>query len=123
MTWKTLTRTALIEALAQQPSSLRLLDIRSKEQFDSVHITGSQHYDCLRLRCFAEQTACDTPIVLICRRGRTSCHAAAWFDQLGFSAVYSLKDGIEGMQQHAPEWLIGAEGACFETPNEESCSP
>ena len=121
MTWKTLTRTALIQSLAQQPSSFRLLDIRSKEQFDSVHITGSQHYDCLSLRCFAEQTASDIPIVLICRRGRTSCHAAAWFDQLGFSAVYSLEDGIEGMQQHAPEWLTGAKGACFKTPREESC--
>ena len=109
MTWKTLSREALIDALAQQPSSIRLLDIRPREQFDRLHIPGSQHYDCIRLRRFAEQTAHDTPIVLVCRRGRTSRHAAMWLDQLGFTAVYSLEDGIEGMQQHVPDELVATE--------------
>lgn len=109
MTWKTLSRKALINALARQPSSFRLLDIRPQEQFNEAHIPGSKHYNCVELRRFAEQTARATPIVLVCRRGRTSCHAAMWLDQLGFTGVYSLEDGIEGLQKNAPEWLIDTE--------------
>lgn len=109
MTWKTLSRKALIDALVQSPSSFRLLDIRPREQFDLGHVSGSQHCDCIGLRRFAEQTGLDTNIVIICRRGRTSCHAAMWLDQLGFTAVFSLDGGIEGLQQHAPEWLVNTE--------------
>lgn len=109
MVWKTLNRKAFIDILEQRPSAVRVLDIRPQEQFDAAHVRGSQHYDCVRLRRFAEHAAHDTPIVLICRCGRTSCHAAMWFDQLGFTAIHSLDGGIEGMQQYAPEWLIGTE--------------
>lgn len=109
MTWRTMNRMAFIKALAQPQMPFKLLDIRSKEQFDTFHIRGSQYCDCLCLRYFAEQAARDTPLVLICRRGRTSRHAAMWLDQLGFTAINSLDDGIEGIQRYAPELLVKTE--------------
>lgn len=109
MTWRTISCKAFIAALSQPQPPFRLLDIRGREQFDTAHVRGSQHYDCLRLRHFAEQASPDTPLVLICRRGRTSRHAAMWLDQLGFTAIHSLEDGIDGIQQCAPELLVKTE--------------
>lgn len=109
MTWHVMSRVSFAEALAQPEIPFLLLDIRTKEQFDCVHVRGSLHCDSLNLRAFAEQTVRHTPFILICRRGISSRHAAMWLDQLGFTAIYTLNGGVEGLQQHMPELLTRTE--------------
>lgn len=109
MTWQVMSRASFAEVLAQPEVPFLLLDIRTREQFDTVHVRGSQHCDSLNLRAFAEQAARNTPLILICRRGISSRHAAMWFDQLGFSTIHTLNGGVEGLQQHMPDLLITTE--------------
>ena len=103
MPWHTISHQTLIKELIQPSRPFQLVDIRPKEQFDAGHVRGSVHLNCLALRRFAEQAHHHTPVVLICRRGRTSRHAAMWLHQLGFTAVYSLSEGFDALLPHIPE--------------------
>jgi rhodanese-related sulfurtransferase len=71
-----------------------LLDIRSREEFDAVHIPGSVFFT---EELMHEVSGWDRakPVVFVCHHGVRSMDAAAYFAGHGMDNVRSLRGGID----------------------------
>lgn len=102
---------AKIEAAAQadqavflEPSELKrwqdegrthlLVDVRSREEFEAVRISGAQFLtqDLVRALMAGDKTK---TIVFYCHRGRHALDIAAYFQGHGFTAIRCLRGGID----------------------------
>ncbi|MCF7729828.1 MAG: rhodanese-like domain-containing protein [Chthoniobacterales bacterium] len=89
---------------------LRLLDIRTREEFEAVHIPTSE----LLTQELMEETMNHWPkenlLVLIDHRGERSLDAAAYFSGHGFVNVKSLRGGIdayaENVDRSLPQYTV-----------------
>ena len=74
-------------ALEASGSAVLLLDVRTKEEFDSGHIPGAAlaPYDTLQA-AFAEPDK-NRPIVVYCRSGRRSAIAAETLARMGYTDI------------------------------------
>lgn len=76
----------------------RLLDIRTQEEYDAVHIEGS-----IRLTQPLMQEALtwpkDTVLVVLDHQGQRAPDAVAYFAGHGFTAIKSLRGGIDAWSQ------------------------
>ncbi len=72
-----------------------LLDIRSREEFDAVHVPGSTFFT---EELMHEISGWDRskPVVFVCHHGVRSMDAAAYFAGHGMENARSLRGGIEG---------------------------
>jgi rhodanese-related sulfurtransferase len=72
----------------------KLVDVRTREEFDAVHIPGS-HF--LTQELMHELGSWDrgTPIIFVCHHGIRSLDAAAYFAGHGLENVRSLAGGID----------------------------
>ena len=78
---------------------LRLLDVRSVEEWEAGHIPGAQ---CVTLELTFEALDSwpkDTPIIFYSNRGRRSLDKAAYFQAYGFPNARSLDGGMDA-------WLV-----------------
>ena len=96
------------EALMINPQQLRnsldcfcLVDIRTRPEFDAVHIPGSLHFNQDLLKDMLTNWPKDRPIVIIDHTGTRSLDAAAYFAGQGFSNVSCLRGGIDAYSQLA----------------------
>ncbi len=71
-----------------------LLDIRSREEFDAVHIPGSQFFteDLMHQISGWDRSK---PVVFVCHHGVRSLDAAAYFAGHGMENARSLRGGID----------------------------
>ncbi|HWV99301.1 MAG TPA: rhodanese-like domain-containing protein [Candidatus Acidoferrum sp.] len=85
---------ALAEWRAQEPS-LRLVDVRSREEFEAVHIEGSVLLSQPVMREIMADGTNTRPLVVIDHQGRQGLDAAAYFLGHGLQNVRCLRGGID----------------------------
>src|SRR5437016_8273163 len=79
----------------EQDRSIRLVDVRSREEFESVHITGSVLLSQDVMREIMAEGSNTRPLVIIDHRGSQGLDAAAYFMGHGLQNVRCLRGGID----------------------------
>ena len=79
----------------RQDNSLRLVDIRSREEFEAVHIEGSILLSQPTMREILSDGTNTRPLVLVDHQGAKSLDAAAYFLGHGLQNVRCLQGGID----------------------------
>ena len=89
---------ALMERAETQP--VHLLDIRTREEYDAVHIPGAELFSQELMNTILMQwPRSEGLIVLIDHQGARSLDAAAYFAGHGFTNVKALLGGIDAWSQ------------------------
>ena len=79
---------------------VHLLDIRTREEFDAVHIAGSEHFTQELMNTILMQWPREQGLItLIDHQGARSLDAAAYFAGHGFTNVRALLGGIDAWSQ------------------------
>ena len=74
---------------------LPLIDVRSREEWDSVHIEGTTFFTQELMQEIMTEWPKDREIVFLCHHGVRSLDAASYFAGHGFQRVRSLTGGID----------------------------
>lgn len=82
-----------------QDHSVRLVDIRSREEFAAVRIEGSRLLSQELMRELLSDGSNAHPLVVIDHHGRQGLDAAAYFSGHGLQNVRSLRGGIDAWAQ------------------------
>lgn len=82
-------------ASAVEKLGARFLDIRTREEFEAVHISGSQLMGQDFLQEIMSRWPKDTMIVIVDHTGPRALDAAAYFSGHGFTNVRALRGGID----------------------------
>lgn len=93
----------LSEALVA--NAVRILDIRTKEEFEAVHIPGSQHFTQEKMQEILSTWPKDSLIALVDHQGARSLDAAAFFAGHDFSNIKGLRGGIDAYSAEADSTL------------------
>ena len=80
-------------------SPLRLLDVRSREEFDAVRIAGSALMTQETMRQILGDGSNTKPLVIVDHQGKTGLDAAAYFMGHGLKNVRCLRGGIDAWSQ------------------------
>jgi rhodanese-related sulfurtransferase len=83
----------------QQDKSLRLVDVRSREEFEAVHIDGSTLLSQDVMRQIMGDGSNTRPLVVIDHQGKNGLDAAAYFMGHGLQNVRCLRGGIDAWAQ------------------------
>ncbi len=86
--------TDLAAALAADPDT-RILDIRTREEFDAVHIPQAQYFTQEFLQDVLGSWPKDSLVVLVDHQGTRVLDAAAFFSGHDFTNVRGLRGGID----------------------------
>jgi len=76
-----------------------LLDVRTEEEFEAIHIPNARMIDIRQPQAFMEEAQAldkDKEYFIYCRSGARSAQACQVLDQLGVAATYNLAGGILG---------------------------
>ena len=84
-----------LKVALDSPNSPRLLDVRSREEFDAVRLPGAELMTQPLLQDFFHTGDKAQPIVVYCHKGLRSLDAAAYLIGHGFQKVKSLAGGID----------------------------
>jgi len=89
---RTLTAEEAYEFLFYEDSVRVLLDVRTEEEFQEMHIPGARLIPLQELqeRVLAELLDKDIPILIYCRSGRRSAEAALLLMELGYLDVFDI---------------------------------
>jgi rhodanese-related sulfurtransferase len=86
--------------LSGEPAPLHLLDIRTREEFDAVHIPASVHFTQAMMNTILMEWPRDRGLIaLIDHQGARSLDAAAYFAGHGFTNVRALAGGIDAWSE------------------------
>jgi len=92
-------------------TSVRLVDVRSREEFEAVHIEGSQLLSQDVMRQIMGDGSNERPLVIIDHQGKQGLDAAAYFMGHGLRTVRCLRGGIDAWAQevdkNVPRYQIG----------------
>jgi len=88
----------LADAL-KQDKSVRLVDVRSREEFEAVHIEGSQLLSQDVMRQIMGDGSNTKPLVVVDHQGKNGLDAAAYFMGHGLQNVRCLRGGIDAWAQ------------------------
>ena len=89
------------DMLVQKDPSLRLIDVRTPEEFARGHIRQSK---LIPLSNFGEQLPLaklkqDKPVLIVCESGMRARRAAAMLDKQGYTDVAVLDGGVRSWQE------------------------
>lgn len=73
----------------------RFLDVRTREEFDAVHIDGAQLFSQELIQKIMSEWPKDTLLVIVDHSGTRSLDAAAYFAGHGFANTRALRGGID----------------------------
>lgn len=90
---------AELAALLKADPDVRLVDVRSREEFEAVHIDGSVMLSQPVMREILGDGTNSRPLVLIDHQGRQALDAAAYFLGHGLQNVRCLRGGIDAWAQ------------------------
>ena len=80
---------------ALEANAAELLDIRTREEYEAVHINGAQFLD----HCLMQHILADKPrasfLVFVDHDGSRSLDAAAYFAGHGFTNIKCMRGGID----------------------------
>ena len=100
----------LSESLARDPS-IRLVDVRSREEFEAVHLPNSVLLSQDVMREIMSEGTNSRPLVVIAHQGRQGLDAAAYFMGHGLQNVRCLRGGIDAWAQEVepdlPRYTLG----------------
>ncbi len=85
--------------LLQQDKSVKLVDVRSREEFEAVHIEGSVLLSQAVMQKLMASGSNPNPIVVIDHAGKNGLDAAAYFMGHGLQNVRCLRGGIDAWAQ------------------------
>lgn len=88
----------LAESL-KQDKSIRLVDVRAREEFEAVHIEGSVLMSQETMRQIMADGSNSRPLVVVDHQGKTGLDAAAYFLGHGLQNVRCLRGGIDAWAQ------------------------
>lgn len=88
-----------LAALLQKDNSVKLVDVRSREEFEAVHIEGSVLLSQDVMRELMASGLNTNPIVVIDHTGKNGLDAAAYFMGHGLQNVRCLRGGIDAWAQ------------------------
>lgn len=83
----------------KQDPALRLVDVRSREEFEAVHIEGSVLLSQDVMRQIMSDGTNARPLVIVDHQGKTGLDAAAYFMGHGLQNVRCLRGGIDAWAQ------------------------
>ena len=83
----------------QQDASVRLVDVRSREEFEAVSITGSLLLSQDVMRQILGDGSNTRPLVIVDHQGKNALDAAAYFMGHGLQNVRCLRGGIDAWAQ------------------------
>jgi rhodanese-related sulfurtransferase len=92
---------AELAAWVKRDKSLRLVDIRSREEFEAVHIEGSVLLSQDVMRTMLSDGSNERPLVVIDHQGKQGLDGAAYFIGHGLQNVRCLRGGIDAWAQEA----------------------
>jgi len=84
-----------LAAWLKQDPTVRLLDVRSREEFEAVHLPGSLLMSQPVTREIMAEGTNSRPLVIIDHRGRQGLDAAAYFLGHGLQQVRCLRGGLD----------------------------
>ncbi len=85
--------------LLQRETSVKLVDVRSREEFEAVHIEGSILLSQAVMQQLMGSGSNSNPIVVIDHAGKNGLDAAAYFMGHGLQNVRCLRGGIDAWAQ------------------------
>jgi rhodanese-related sulfurtransferase len=85
--------------LRQQDPTVRVVDVRSREEFEAVNIAGSQLFSQEVMRQIMSDGSNTRALVLVDHQGKTAPDAAAYFMGHGLQNVRCLRGGIDAWAQ------------------------
>jgi rhodanese-related sulfurtransferase len=88
-----------------QDPSVRLVDIRSREEFEAVQITGSLLLSQEVMRQIMAEGSNTRPLVIVDHQGRNGLDAAAYYLGHGLQNVRCLRGGIDAWAQEVEPTL------------------
>ena len=88
-------------ALKEQSRNFALVDIRTKEEFEAVHIPGSLHFSQDLMSEIMSTWPKDRQIVMIDHHGERGLDAASYLVGHGFCSVRCLRGGIDAYSELA----------------------
>ncbi len=97
---------AELAAWLQQDKSLRLVDIRSREEFEAVNIEGSVLLSQDVMRTIMSDGSNEHPLVVIDHQGKQGLDGAAYFIGDGLRNVKCLGGGIDAWAQEVDSKML-----------------
>ena len=94
-----------LAALREQDTTVRLLDVRSREEFEAVHIEGSVLLSQPVMRDILAEGTNTRPLVIIDHQGKQALDAAAYFMGHGLQNVRCLRGGLDAWAQEVDRSL------------------
>ena len=88
-----------LDALRKLDPSVRIVDVRSREEFEAVHIEGSVLLSQDVMRQIMGDGSNTRPLVIADHQGKNSLDAAAYFMGHGLQNVRCLRGGIDAWAQ------------------------
>ena len=88
-----------LKVLRDADPKLRLVDVRSREEFEAVNIAGSQLMSQPVVQAIMADGSNDRPLVIIDHQGKTCLDAAAYFIGHGLKNVRALRGGLDAWSQ------------------------
>jgi rhodanese-related sulfurtransferase len=88
-----------LAAWLMQDPTVRLVDVRSREEFEAVHLEGSVLLSQEVMRQIMGDGSNTRPLVVIDHQGKTALDAAAYFMGHGLQNVRCLRGGIDAWAQ------------------------
>jgi rhodanese-related sulfurtransferase len=83
----------------KQDSSVRMVDVRSREEFEAVHLEGSVLLSQPTMREILGEGTNTRPLVIIDHQGKQALDAAAYFMGHGLKNVRCLRGGLDAWSQ------------------------
>jgi len=102
---KLLVEPKALSDLLKQDKTIRLLDVRSREEFDAVHIEGSILLSQPVMQKIMAEGTNTQPLVIVDHQGKQALDAAAYFMGHGLANVRCLRGGIDAWSQEVDSKL------------------
>lgn len=105
----TISSSELLDRRLREPD-LRLIDVRTGGEFETMHIPGSVNVPLTAIdERAAEIAAIEGPTILVCQSGARSGAAAETLDRAGKTDLVSLDGGVVAWQAAGGEIATGAQ--------------
>src|SRR5436309_8869529 len=95
----------------KEDKTIRLLDVRSREEFEALHIEGSVLMSQPVMRAVLAEGTNSRPLVIVDHQGKQGLDAAAYFIGHGLTNVRCLRGGIDAWAQEVdptvPRYRLG----------------
>ncbi len=88
-----------LSALLRGGEPPRLVDIRTREEFEAARIEGAVLFTQERMQEILASWQRDAPLILLDHLGKRSLDAAAFFAGHGFTAARALRGGLDAWSQ------------------------